>query len=744
MKVMELAESALEKLRPAWGSLLSRSAADTVFLTWEWATAWWAVYGSAGGLRILAAYDDDGTLRGLALLRSHSVRRYGHNAPAFSFLGDGSNDSDYLDFIVEAGYESTVVKSFGRYLEAELARGSILLLNEIPDSSPNLPFLRAQLEAKNTISIETTVACATLKLPPTWEEYLGWLRPRFRTKVRSILRRFEGYPEVRFGFCADPEHVRRMLPVLYDLHTRRWAQEGLPGVFRWERKREFYETLSPVLLQRDWLRFSWMEWGGQVLACQYGFAYGGKYFLLQEGYEPASAHWSPGIALRAWTIRECLREGLREYDFLAGVGRHKLEWGAEVKQSRRFEIAGASLGNALYCRGPQWEARAAAWVKRLVPQALLDQRRARIERQRSQALEANQPGESAGRSWTRDAAAALYFHSGMPALMRAFRDRYSLSVARERRWPRLELRRRTEPAARILYYHRINDDGDPFFPALSPRLFERQMRFVSRHYKVVSLAELLDRLQGGAPEGVLAITFDDGYQDNYLHAFPILQRYGLPATVFLTTGSIDSREPLWFEMLAQSIKRTPREFLDLEIDIPRRFWMRTEAERLDANAQIFGLLRRLPDAGRRQRLKEILRELGMKDYRERCDRMLTWSQIRLMKEHGVDFGGHTVSHPFISKLAPEDAAWELSECKHRIEDELQAPVDHFAYPNGRKEDIDRCKDLLRWAGYRAAVTTMWGLNYGSTDPMELRRGQPWEENPALFAYKLDWYQLTNG
>ena len=141
----------------------------------------------------------------------------------------------------------------------------------------------------------------------------------------------------------------------------------------------------------------------------------------------------------------------------------------------------------------------------------------------------------------------------------------------------------------------------------------------------------------------------------------------------------------------------------------------------------------------------LLRELGPIDAPERRDMMLTWDQVRQMRARGIDFGGHTVTHPYLSRLTPEQAYWELAECKRRIETELQAPVAHFAYPNGRDEDFAPWnKEVLRAAGYNAAVTTLWGVNDKSTDRMELRRGGPWEEDEALFAYKMDWYQLVNG
>ena len=81
---------------------------------------------------------------------------------------------------------------------------------------------------------------------------------------------------------------------------------------------------------------------------------------------------------------------------------------------------------------------------------------------------------------------------------------------------------RTHGGVRILYYHRVNDDNDPFFNAISTTLFEQEMRYISRHYKVLSLGDALKHLESDSTEAVLAITFDDGYQDNYVNAFPIL------------------------------------------------------------------------------------------------------------------------------------------------------------------------------------------------------------------------------
>jgi peptidoglycan/xylan/chitin deacetylase (PgdA/CDA1 family)/CelD/BcsL family acetyltransferase involved in cellulose biosynthesis len=748
MRVAEVRRAEeFQALKPAWDALLRESSSDTIFLTWEWLTAWWSAYGSEDDLYILAAFDETETLRGIAPLRRKTACQYRQRVHALSFVGDGSNDSDYMDFIVAAGYEQQVLEAFRAQWRSDWNRGTVLMLNEIPETSPNLAVLQDLAKSENLLWDETDVPCGVVPLPQSWEQYLKSLRSRFRTKVRSLLRELEAHPDVRFGFCETEEQVQRMLPILFDLHKRRWAVDGKPGVFGWDRKRAFYLELSPLLLKRGWLRFGWLEWKGRILACQYGFVYREKYFLLQEGYEPASEHWNPGVALRAWSIREFIQQHLLEYDFLGGrVARHRSDWGALSKNSKQVRLAAATYKNLLFCRGPKWEASARETVKKLLPDKVLAARRALSESAAASGQITNGHGvDRFGHDWLRRAASNCYVYSGLPALTSSLQNRYSFFISSKGRWPRISYERRMEPSARILYFHRVNADLDPFFPSMTTKLFEEEMRFLARYKKVVSLANLVKHLEGDSTEPVFAITFDDGYQDNCENAFPILQRYGLPATIFLTTGSMDSREPLWFEQLALALKTTGREFIDMEVDLPRRFWLRTQSERLGANDQIFGLLRGLQDADRRELLAQIYRQLETSGGGERQNKMLTWDQVRLMQSQGIDFGGHTVDHPFISRLSRESIVWEVSECKRRIEDELQTGVDFFAYPNGREEDFGlENKELIRSAGYRAAVTTIWGTNYRSTDRMELRRGQPWEENAALFASKLDWYQLVNG
>ena len=107
----------------------------------------------------------------------------------------------------------------------------------------------------------------------------------------------------------------------------------------------------------------------------------------------------------------------------------------------------------------------------------------------------------------------------------------------------------------ILTLHRVNDEADPFMPSLPTAVFAARMAHIARHYQVLTVEDLVERLaQGQVPRNALVLTFDDGYRDNFTHAAPILRRLGLPATIFLVTGHIDTPQPLWFDRLALAFK----------------------------------------------------------------------------------------------------------------------------------------------------------------------------------------------
>ena len=149
-------------------------------------------------------------------------------------------------------------------------------------------------------------------------------------------------------------------------------------------------------------------------------------------------------------------------------------------------------------------------------------------------------------------------------------------------------------SALILQYHSIHPAGQKrYFSYVNPSLsvcmdvFDRQLAFMNRHFEVVTLDKLLAYVKGdcrisGQP---VAITFDDGYQDNYLYAFPQLLKYGFPATFYLTTDCIGAKRPLWTTELRYIFLRSPKSFLSLT-SLPIAFSMKTALERSLAIAKL--------------------------------------------------------------------------------------------------------------------------------------------------------------
>jgi peptidoglycan/xylan/chitin deacetylase (PgdA/CDA1 family) len=290
----------------------------------------------------------------------------------------------------------------------------------------------------------------------------------------------------------------------------------------------------------------------------------------------------------------------------------------------------------------------------------------------------------------------------------------------------------------ILCYHRIGRGGVPVYSGLPTSLFEAQMAYLRRHYRILSLDGLLGEIavpRKGRP--AVAISFDDGYADLYTQAFPILQRYEIPATIFLTVGAIESGEVAWYDRVFVAFQVAPPMDLVLPLKPPRRILLGTPEERLNAAVEFISLLRKLP-AREQSACCAQLEEAVEIPHESVVNRMLNWKQIREMQSAGVSFGTHTMTHPVVSRLDAKDLEWELGESKRILEERVEQPVLDFAFPFGKPEECsDSAVKCLGRLGYRSAATTVEGFNDPATAPFLLRRVSFGEERSlAMFALKL--------
>lgn len=727
--------SEVQALAGRWNTLLASSASDTVFLTWEWCEAWWKNYGGGRELSVWAVWDQE-ELIAIAPFFVDVVRRWGSRWQALRLIGDGSNDSDYLDCMIRRGREKEVTAALVRVLAANQEDWDWLEFHGTPAASPCLAaVLECAREQDWRFSCEP-IPCATLPLPRRWEEYLKSLQPRFRSKVRSGLHlmqeRFRSVPRA----CNTPEEIESWLPVLFDLHARRWQTREQSGVFTGAAKRSFYRDLSVAALPRGWLAFHRLEWGERPLALQYGLMYNNRFHLLQEGYEPAFAQLRPGLVLRAFLLRTWMEQGIEEYDFLAGTALHKMDWGAQIKQSARLVLAPSRKSAVVWIDVPRFGQAARKAIKQALPQQVL-----RIREELRQ--NGNHGADSASNyraslsAWHR-AISSAYFHTPLRRVGNKVVNAYSLA-----RNGSGEARREKTPVCHIFILHRVNDEQDPYFVATPTKAFRTIVRFVKQTFPIVTLDQIVrGELQASRHNYHVAFTFDDGYRDNFLCAFPILKEFQVPATIYLATQYIDSGEMPWYDKVRLAFKLTMRSRLRLaELGGPDAA-LQGEASRLRALGETLHWLRALPEAKRLEAMSEIFRQLAVPASAGLPRQMLGWDEVRLMNREQITFGAHTLSHPALSRIPESSLRQEIVGSKERVEEVLQSPARHFAYPFGQAFDYTAAvKKAVQEAGFETAVTTIVGFNHLQEDLFELKRFTPGEVDPAMFALKLDWYRF---
>jgi peptidoglycan/xylan/chitin deacetylase (PgdA/CDA1 family) len=312
-------------------------------------------------------------------------------------------------------------------------------------------------------------------------------------------------------------------------------------------------------------------------------------------------------------------------------------------------------------------------------------------------------------SWSKTLAAEVLWHTGALGLTRSlWRDRLL-----------------------ILRYHSICGDSekpDYVSPSISVPVtaFEQQVRHLSRSYECISLDQAVISLTSGErpPSRAVAVTFDDGYRDNYRYALPILSRYRVPATIYLVSSTLRERRALWTSRLRQALNRTAR----CELVVPglctSTLPLDSEAARASAARTLTNTLNQMSAMRRDDWIEQIARLTGAPAPPPVEEWFLTPDQIREMSRNGITFGAHTISHPNLPGIPPREARTEITQSRAELESLLGMEVAHFSYPNsGAFHDHvnDFTVRCAREAGYRSAVTSHEGSCTSGHDRHRLSR-----------------------
>lgn len=288
----------------------------------------------------------------------------------------------------------------------------------------------------------------------------------------------------------------------------------------------------------------------------------------------------------------------------------------------------------------------------------------------------------------------------------------------------------------ILMYHGVtkNDDANGFRNTegkhLPLNLFINHLRILKRFRRVIPLHEMTNGLYEKQDlSNTVAITFDDGYENNDSVAAPVLSDFNLPAAFFLSTGFIGTERCIWTDQLEQILDRTNRSYLQIPgtaTILPIQSFDEKRRALLAVKAQ----LKQQQHASLPQAIAEVTDQLGCNDVHAEGDyRFMNWNQARRLAVAGFEIGAHTVSHPILTRLPLEDAANEILDSRDKVQQETGQCSSTFCFPNGKVSDFNPSLKTLCREHFKAALATERGAATLS-DIFELKRLSPAGKGPG--------------
>lgn len=330
MKVHLLTDSsAFEKLELEWDNLLHRGITDSLFLTWEWQTAWWQNLAS-GDLWLITFREDNGALAGIAPMYWKQSR---DGAKALAQFG--YDVSDYLDVIVAQGREAAVYSAFVDLLSsAELPAWDSVDLYNLPSASPTNTQLTAMAQARGfNVDWREQVVSPVLQLPSTWEDYLASLDKKQRHEIRRKLRRIEQV-QTRWYVIDQADEVDAAIADFIELHKKSRPDKI---EFMSARMQNFFLEMARRLFAKHYLQLAFLEVEGKRAASILNFVYDNNVLVYNSGYDPEQyGHLSPGVILFVRSIQDAIAAKRRTFDFLRGDEEYKYRFGA--KNTSLYEL----------------------------------------------------------------------------------------------------------------------------------------------------------------------------------------------------------------------------------------------------------------------------------------------------------------------------------------------------------------------------------------------------------------------
>jgi peptidoglycan/xylan/chitin deacetylase (PgdA/CDA1 family) len=278
----------------------------------------------------------------------------------------------------------------------------------------------------------------------------------------------------------------------------------------------------------------------------------------------------------------------------------------------------------------------------------------------------------------------------------------------------------------VICYHRVLHVDDHRFHGFKPTVsatpegFTQQMDYLRSRYNPIRLRDLVAWLNEdrSLPPRPALVTFDDGYRDNAEVAWPIMRERGVPAVIFLATDYIGTGRPFLWDFAAYCFAAANRDHANLPLLGSTS--LVTVAERDSATLEWVEMIKRLPGANRLGAMSDLAAALDVTTPSQDIFRQLylDWPDVRLLAQQGVEFGGHTKTHPILTRVPLDEAIVEIDGSVEKLTSALGSKPLGFAYPNGSAQDYSKDHEQ---AVRRSGVSVAFSLEAGPTSLSQVRK-----------------------
>jgi peptidoglycan/xylan/chitin deacetylase (PgdA/CDA1 family) len=314
----------------------------------------------------------------------------------------------------------------------------------------------------------------------------------------------------------------------------------------------------------------------------------------------------------------------------------------------------------------------------------------------------------------------------------------------------------------ILMYHRVSNfkpghEGASFETGVTAEKFELHMKYLKDEMTPIPLDDMVVYLKNGKrlPKKAVSITFDDGYADNYLNAYPSLKKYGIPATIFIVSGAMDSGEIFWWDKISEILKMTKKDSLKIDFlndYIPEKISasqheipLQNSSEKDHAQNILCSWFNKIKPSHINRMVDEIQRRLEVPSIAIESDRhrILSPQELKEMAENGISYGAHTMTHLNLATSPISDAEREIRESKKWLEELLGKTVNSFAYPYGKPEHFNNdVVKIVSDCGFQAAYTAIPGVVSHRSHMYEMCRvGMGNQSLPDMITHINKWLYI---